>query len=238
MWRFLILFLGLCTLNATAEIQRDERRSLLDSDPDVVYLDQTVKNPIMLEVIKEAPIYSTKEGTRQIGTLQINQTLKLEAMTEKAYRVRGKGVGKAVVGWVGPWAFKSKDPDFVENLKKLYQRQIEVVALIDANDVAIGMTLEEVTSSLGKPVKTASRKTANGETGKWEYIEYEDVKHYVTRIDPYSGAVYRQFSHITREEKSKTAVEFENNVVTAIERMEDEKGANVRIIVPPVIFRW
>jgi hypothetical protein len=33
-------------------------------------------------------------------------------------------------------------------------------------------------------------------------------------------------------------VEFENNIVTAIEESEDRQGGNVRIIVPPVVFGW
>ena len=57
-------------------------------------------------------------------------------------------------------------------------------------------------------------------------------------FDPATGAIYRQLSHVTQEEKSKTAVEFENGLVTAITESEDRKGGNVRIIVPPLIFGW
>lgn len=231
----LIMFLA---IPCVGQIKRAERTSLLDSDPDVVYLDRTLKQPVELEVIKEAPVFSDKNGAHRVGYLKPNQKVKLEAITEKAYRLRGEGRNGAVVGWVGPWAFSSRDPQFVENLKKLYTRQIEVQNLIAAREVAVGMTVDEVALSLGKPTKTSMRRTGTGEAGTWEFIEFEEVKHYVTRIDPVSGGIFRQLSHITQEEKSKTAIEFENGLVSAITENTSRKGGNVRIIVPPLIFGW
>lgn len=238
-WIIIPAFLLAMLPAASQAQQRTERRSLLDNDPTVVYLDRTFKEPVMLTVIKEAPVFSDKDGNHRLGTLRANQTVRVEAITDKAYRVRGQGTRHGIAGWVAPWAFSSKDPNFVENLGKLYERQIAVQAMIDANEVAIGMTLDEITLSRGKPTKTSVRRTAEGQSGRWEYIDTEEVKHFVNRIDPISGVVFRQFSHITQEEKGRTAVEFENDIVTAIEESENRlAGGNVRIIVPPLLFRW
>ena len=220
------------------EVKRVERKSLLDSDPEVVYLQQTIKEPIQLRVVKEAPVYSDKSGSHRLGTLKANQDVELEAITDKIYRVRGKGTRDGIAGWVAPWAFSSKDPQFVFHLKELYDRQIQVQGLIANKQIAVGMTLDEVSLSRGKPTKTSLRKTEKGQSGRWEYVDYEEIKHYITRIDPVSGAAYRQFSHSTQIEKSRTAVEFADDIVTAIEESEDNQGGNVRIIVPPVIFGW
>jgi len=228
----------LLVLPLAAQTKRQERRSLLDTDPEVVYLDRAVPTPIKLSVIKEAPVYADKEGHRRLGFLKANQVVELEAITERAYRVRGQSLHNGIAGWVPPWAFSSKDPDFVENLKKLYHRQMAVQALIEAKTVALGMDLDEVEQAKGKPTKTSVRRTATGQSGRWEFVDYEDMKHYITRIDPSTGIAYRQLSHVTREEKSKVVVEFENDVVTAVEESEDNQGGNVRIIVPPLIFRW
>ena len=100
------------------------------------------------------------------------------------------------------------------------------------------MTLDEVTLSRGKPTKTSLRKTATGQSGRWDFIEYEDIKNYATEIDRTTGQTYRRLVSVTRVEKGKTGVEFENDVVTAVEESEDHQGGNVRIIVPPVFFRW
>ena len=236
----LFAILALClVIPAGAEVKPAKaRKSLLESDPDVVYLAQTIKKPIELTVIKEAPVFSDKGGVSRIGTLKAGQTLPLEEMTDKVYKVRGQGTRDAVAGWVQPSAFSSKDPDFVANLKKLYIRQIDVQALIAAKKVAIGMTLDEVALSRGKPTKTTLRRTNTGQSGTWEYIDYETLNHYTTRIDPRTGQAYRQLAYSTQEEKSKVVIEFTNDVVSAIEESEDHKGGNVRIVVPPVVFGW
>lgn len=226
------------SLPVHAQLKSRASKSLLDLEPGVVYLDQTLKKPIKLTVIKEAPVFSDKDGRNRLGTLKAGQVIPLVAMTEAVYRVRGQGTRDGISGWVAPWAFSSSDPDFVANLKKLFQRQILVQNLIAEKRIALGMTLEELSLSRGKPTKTSSRKTADGESVRWEFIEYEDVKNYVTEVDRSTGITYRRLVSVTRTEKSKTAVDFENNLITAIEESEDHQGNNTRIIVPPLVFSW
>lgn len=232
------LIAAMLVLPMQAQTKRAGRKSLLDTDPSVVYMEQALKKPVELKVIKEAPVFSDKEGKQRLGTLKADQTVRLEAITDKIYRVRGQGTREGISGWVAPWAFSSTDPEFVANLKQLYQRQIQVQALIENKQVAAGMTLDEVALAKGKPTKTSLRKTATGQSGRWEFIEYEEIKNYVTEIDRVTGQAYRRLVSVTQEEKGKTAVEFENDTVTAVEESEDRKGGNVRIIVPPVIFHW
>ncbi len=232
---FLVLALA---LPASAEIKRQERKSLLDSEPGVVYLERSNGKPLELKVIKEAPVFSDSEGKHRLGTLTANQTVKLEAITDKIYRIRGQGTHGGIAGWVAPWAFSSNDPQFVARLKEFYDRQIQVQAFIEAKQVAVGMTLDEVSQARGKPTKTSVRKTEKGETGRWEYIDYEQVKRYITRVDPSTGQTYRQLSHIEQVEKGRTSVEFGDGIVTAVEESKDRQGGNVRIVVPPLIFGW
>ncbi|OYV06289.1 MAG: hypothetical protein CFE26_07085 [Verrucomicrobiales bacterium VVV1] len=240
MKRYLTLALSLfLALSASAQIKRAERKSLLDQDPDVVYFEEESKKPIMLGVIKEAPVYSDKEGKVKLGYLKADQTVRLEAMTDRAYKVRGKGTSDGISGWVPPWAFSSKDPKFVENLKLLYARNLQVQKLIDAHQVAVGLTMEEVTKSLGTPTKTTMRKTGEGQSGRWEFIDYEEVKNYANVRDPATGQIFRQLISVTQIEKGKTAVEFENGMVSAVEESEDrQKSNNTRIIVPPLVWGW
>lgn len=232
------LILACFVMPCEGQIRRTERKSLLDSDPSVVYLAQTLKRPIVLKVIKEAAVFSDKDGNQKLGTLKADQSVQLEAISEKSYRVRGQGTHNGISGWVAPWAFSSTDPEFIANFKLLYARQIQVQKLIAAKEVAVGMTPDEVNLSQGNPTKTSVRKTAQGQSGKWEFIEYEDVKNYATEIDRTTGQAYRRLVSITRVEKGKVTVEFENDVVTAVEETEDHQGGNLEIIVPPLVFRW
>lgn len=232
-----LLIVAAFVLPINAQIKR-ERKSLLNSEPGVVYLEELVDPPIKLRVIKEAPVYADKEGNRRLGFLKAEQSVTLEGMTEKVYRVRGQGTHNGIAGWVAPWAFSHPEKDFVEKLKQFYERQIAVTEIIEAKGIAIGMTLDEVAQSRGKPTKTSVRRTAEGETGSWEFIDYEEVKHYITRIDPVSGQAFRQLSHVTQEEKGKSVVEFANGIVTALEETENNGGGSVRIIVPPLVLNW
>jgi hypothetical protein len=232
------LFLSvLLTFPLGAEIKTD-RKSLLNSDPEVIYLEEIVDPPIKLKVIKQAPVFSDKDGNHRLGYLKADQLVTLEGMTGKVYRVRGAGTHNGIAGWVAPWAFSHPQEDFVAKLKQLYDRQIAVNAVIKANGIAVGMTMDEVAQSRGKPTKTSVRRTAEGETGSWEFIDYEEVKHYITRIDPVTGQAYRQLSHVTQEEKGKSVVEFENGLVTALEENENNGPGSVRIVVPPLVLGW
>jgi hypothetical protein len=225
-------------LPLSAQTKRPDHKTLIDRDPDVVHLAEHVKNPIELRVIKDATVFSDKNGKTKLGVLVADQTVVLEAMTDRAYRVRGKGEKNGIAGWVGPQFFASKDPEFVANLKKLHKRQIEVQVLIDEKQLAIGMTPEEVEKSRGTPTKTQVRKTEKGESGRWEYVEVELISHYSYARDPYSGQVYRTFTHTTEEEKNKTVVEFENGVVASLEESEQRRNSPVKIVLPPVVFLW
>ena len=164
----LLLFSG-TFLFVSAEAH-GQRRSLLDSDPDVIYLTDVVQKPIKLKVIKEAPVYSDKEGNHRLGFLKADQIVALEGMTGKVYRVRGEGTRNGIAGWVAPWAFTHPDKEFTEKLKQVYDRQISVNEIIASNGVALGMTMDEIAASRGRPTKTSMRRTKDGQTGSWEYV--------------------------------------------------------------------
>lgn len=232
-----LLTLFTLTLLSHAQIKKD-KPSLLESEPGVVYLSQVFDKPLKVTVIEEAQVFSDKEGKHRLGFLKTDQVIELEAMTERAYRVRGQGTKDGIAGWVSPKAFSHSDKDFIEKLKKIYERQIAVNEIIKNKGLAIGMTTKEVELSRGKPTKTTVRITPTGESGTWEYINYEEIKHYVTRVDPVNGQSYRQLSHTTREETGKTTVEFKDGSVSALEEMEDKGGGNVKIIVPPIVVGW
>lgn len=234
-----VVLISLLLMSLVPSAQSAPKRSLLDADPNVIYLKEHVEKPVELLVIKEAQVFSDKEGNRPLGSLVKDQKVILQAMTDRAYRVTAKTSGNKVNGWVAPWAFASKDSNFVVNLRNLYDRQIEVAKLVAENRAAIGMTLDEAGQALGAPNKTKVRQTAKGKSGRWEFVDFEEIRHYTYVRDPVTGRTFRQFSHTTQEERGKTVIEFENDVVTAIEQTETDDGAGkVKIVIPPVVFAW
>jgi len=212
-------------------------KSDLKNEVGVVYTEEFSASPIKLLVIKPGIVYATKKGGRQLGQLKLDTKAELVGFTERAYKIRGTADHGGVSGWVTPKAFASKDPKFVENLKNIHARTLQVRELIAAKEVAIGMTTAEVTASLGEPTKTSARATKTGQSGKWEFIEYDEVKHYNTLRNPHTGATYRQYSHTTQEIKHQVAVEFENNIVTAVES-STAKNSRPRIVTSPFLYLW
>ncbi len=214
--------------------------SLLNQDPTVVYTEEFAPEGIKLEVVKSLNVFASKAGKEKRGRLKLNTKVELVGFNERAFQVRGTRTnGEGVSGWVSPQALTSKNPNFIEDFKKIYKRQLIVRDLIENHEVAIGMTIDEVERSLGLPTKTKTRRTAEGTSDTWEFIVYETVKHYANIRDPHTGAVYRKLVNTTKEEKSKTQVEFENGVAKAIEESEDHsRRGRVRSVAWPIIYSW
>lgn len=229
--------LTLC-VSLLAPVNAAPKKSLLNNDPDVIYLKEHIDRSIILLVAQPTTVYANKSGGRRLGAFKEGTKIELLAMTEKAYRVKGQASHAGVIGWVNPQHLASKDKNFITHLKQLYERQIIINELIAKKDIAIGMTLEEVSKSLGQPTETEVKQTREGESGKWDYVETIEQKHYRTVIDPYTGNAYRQLSHVTTEEKSRTTVEFDKGVVTAVTRKRNNGPGKVRIIPAPIIFHW
>ena len=208
---------------------------LLNNDPDVVYFEG--KKTVLL-VVKPATVFASKNGGRRMGAFPVDTKVELLAMTDKGYKVKGKAQHGMVTGWVSPRNMASRDPQFVANLKAHYTRSLEIQKIIAAKEVAIGMTVDEVKQSIGKPTKQESRLTKDGRSGKWEFVKSEEQKHYVNSIDRKTGQIFRRYSHTTQEVREKLTVEFEKDVVTAISSLKDDSAGNVKIVVPPVIFRF
>ncbi len=233
-----VFVLSLLVLTSSFLSAAPKKGGKIDRQPGVIVLSEVLEKPIKLTVITDATVYSDKEGKSKLGTLVKGQSLILESMTERAYKVRGKGRRYGIAGWVSPKAFSSTDPDFVENLKKIHTRSINVQQLIHAGEVAIGMTMNEVSQAIGEPSKRSSRRTEEKQTSKWEYVTSDIQNHYQTMQNPYTGGLYRQYSHSTQIETSRVDVEFTNEVVSAIFESEDNDRGKVKIIVPPIVFAF
>lgn len=211
----------------------------LDADPDVVYVKEFSEKGIKLKVTKAGIVFASKKGGRQRGSLKVGSAVELIGFTDNAYQVRGKSsTGNGVSGWVSPLALTAKDKEFVKKFKAVYERQVIVKELIANKEIALGMTENEVTQVLGEPTKTKVRRNAEGATTTWEFVEYEIEKHYTNYRDPVTGGVYRQLSHTSTEEVSKTVVEFENGAVSIIEESEDKGKARSRIVTTPIVIFW
>jgi hypothetical protein len=203
-------------------------------EPGAVYLEDIVPKPVKLNVPADAPIYFDLAMSRYLGILKKGQLVELQAVTDYAYRVRGQAQQGQVAGWIEPKYLGALKPDFVDNLKKSAKRLEEVKALIARKEVAINMTPQEATASLGKAPAVTSRLDAAGRHDVWEYVRYEMVPQQTTGRDQF-GNVYTYTIYV-KVPVGKLSVIFDNGLVTAIEQSEGSlaKSAQVKIVAAPL----
>lgn len=209
-------------------------RLSLNREAGAIYLEDLLDKPVTIPVAKPTAIYYDITLKRYLGTLRTGQSLELQAIADHAYRVRGKAQQGQVVGWVSSAAVDSLKPEFVQAMKSAAERHARVQDLIAKNEVAMGMTGEEVLLSLGKPQKKSTRVDAGGREEIWEYISYRRVPERQSYLDRYNRLAYRTV-YVNVPDGQMTVI-MKNNIVNAVEESEgnlvEDRGA--RIVVPPI----
>ena len=229
----LLLTMLALTAICCGQIKRSES-TFLEKDSNVVYTEDLTAEKLTFDVIENRAMYFTKRGSNRLATIQKGAKAELLAFDNRAFKVKTKGKNGNIVGWVSPHALSCSDPNFIANFGKVYERQIVVNELIRNKEVAIGMTPDEVISSLGEPTKTTTKLSAKGTSGTFEYTETYEQKHYRYTTDPYTGDSYKTLSHITEEIKSQTIINFENHSVSTIQESVDNSQKRPTIVTYPI----
>ena len=225
-----------------------------------IYLSDFDLEPVKLALREPAPCYFELNAKRYAGTLRFPQVVKLDAVAPNGLlRVRGNAKQGGVAAWVDPSYLEPLPADFVTNLQRAEERRRQVEALIARNEVAIGMTLDEVARSLGKPQKRSSRTSRDGSTQVFEYVRYKLIPQTVyspayvesltgVRPDPRArletvvvrgGYGYNASTVYVKVPVGTITVSFVDGVVDSIEESEGTLvGANASIVVPPVNLVW
>ena len=140
-----------------------------------IYLSDFGQKPLRLRVLRPAPCYFDINMTRYAGTLRFPQIVQVEAFSDYGCRIRGNAQQGGVAAWIPYNELEPLPEDLLANLKKSEERRRIVDELIARNEVAIGMTIDEVGRSLGKPQKVTNRADQEGTTQIWEFIKYDLV---------------------------------------------------------------
>ncbi len=225
-----------------------------------IYLSDFDLEPLKLALREPAPCYFEMSAKRYAGTLRFPQAVKLDAVAPNGMlRVRGNAKQGGVAAWVDPAYLEALPPDFVANLQRAEERRRQVEELIARNEVAIGMTPDEVARSLGKPQKRSSRTSRDGSSQVFEYIRYKLIPQTVyspsyvesitgVRPDPRArletvvvrgGYGYNASTVYVKVPVGTITVIFAEGIVESIEESEGTLvGANASIVVPPVNLGW
>ena len=198
----------------TAQSSRSAASSLA-TEPGAISVEGLLSKPIRLKVKQEAPIYYHSDFERALGSMAPGTVVVLVGLSDTGWRVRGHARHGDVAGWMRPLDLISPDPNLAANLKKLYERQKQVDQLIKAHQVALGMTMEEVQASMGKPTRKSSKVTAAGREDKFEYAVYDKVPQAVVGRDPL-GRIIQSIVYV-KVEVGTLAISFKGGIVEALE---------------------
>jgi hypothetical protein len=235
-WALMLLFI-IATLPASAQLTPRRSTSALAPEPGTIDVEDMLKQPLRVKIALECPIYYHSTFDRALGSMAPGTIVTLIGLSDTAYRVRGRARHGDVSGWVRPTDVISPDPNMAANLKKMYQRQQQVNQLIDAHQVALGMTTEEVAMSMGKPTRKSSKVTAAGRVDRVEYAVFEKVPQVTMARDQYGQLV--QAVVYVKVEVGTLSIGFKDNLVDAIEETKGSPlgGAAVKIVPVPIFFR-
>jgi hypothetical protein len=225
-----------------------------------IYLSDFDLEPLRIALREPAPCYFELNAKRYAGTLRFPQAVRLDAVAPNGMlRVRGNAKQGGVAAWVDPAYLEPLPTDFVANLQRAEERRREVEALIARNEVAIGMTLDEVARSLGKPQKRSSRTSRDGSSQVFEYVRYKLIPQTVyspayvesitgIRPDPRArletvvvrgGYGYNASTVYVKVPVGTITIAFTDGIVESIEESEGTLvGADASIVVPPVNLVW
>ncbi len=211
--------------------------SKLADEPGTITVEGLLPKPVVLKVATECTIYYHSDLQRALGSMAPGTIVTLVAIGDTAYRVRGRARHGDVAGWLRPADVISPDPDLHENLKRVHARQMQVRALIANKEVALGMTMDEVRESLGKPTRTSSKVSTFGREDTLEYAIFERVPQTVTGRDAF-GRIVQSVVYV-KVETGTLNVQFKDNVVETIEEKQGNPlgGGGVKIVVPPIVIR-
>ena len=240
----LLLTLAL-SLPANAQLRRpgivtvereDRTKSELVKEDGAIYLEGMVEKELVVRVTVGAAVYANLQGERWMGNLLPEQNAVLLAVSEKAYRVRAKAKQGQVAGWVSKAAIAGLPEGFEDNLRLYHERYLLVSELIENKQVALGMTVAEVTDAIGPPDKRQSTVHEAGRTDSLEFISYQRVPQTVMSVDAFGQAV--PVTRYLEVESGRITVDFSNDVVTSISESEGLNYSNARldVTVPPLVF--
>ncbi len=211
----------------------DPRKSNLVREPGTIYLADMFDEEMRVRIGESYPVYTDLSASRWIGTLKPNQPAVLLAISDKAFRVRAQAQQGQIAGWVSKSAVVGIPEGFEEDLRTYHQRFLAVQDLIENHQIALGMTMEEVSASIGQASKRTSTVTTGGRVDTLDYIFYKQVPETYVVLDAF-GQPYTATRYV-KVESGRITVDFTEGVVSSITESKDldRSRARLDVTIPP-----
>lgn len=251
MWLILLaLFMGVTSVTAKPIVR----------ETGAIYLSDFHRQLPRFRLVEPAPAYFELSMQRYAGTLRFPQNVQLDAISvDGMLRVRGQARQGGVAAWIDPRFVEGLPENYLEVALQAEARRLQIEELIARNEVAIGMTEDEVTRSLGRPQKRSRRSDRESTTQVFEYIRYKLIPQtlytpaYVESLVGYRPDPGARFETVVvrggfgvqgstvyvKVPVGTTSIGFVNGIAETIEESEGTlAGARATIAVPPINFFW
>jgi len=215
--------------------KEDRTSSRLSKEKGAIYLEEMMDQEVVIRIKQTTAAYHSLSGKRWLGNVSSNQKAVLLAVSDKAFRVRARAKQGQIAGWISKGAIEGLAPSFEENLKKFYARYVIVKELIENEQVALGMTGNEVVASLGPPDLRSSSIEKEGRKDTLEYISYKRVPRVVNSVDQFGFPV--QITRYVEVEDGRVTIDLSDDLVSSIKESEgiNFAGQANGIHIPPCV---
>lgn len=205
-------------------------------EPGTFYFSDASEKPFFSPLKYATISYIDPTESRYAGTLRFPQKVEVLAIRDHLAKIRGMAQQGQVAAWIDLDALEGITPELLTSLNSIIERKKQVDELIKQNEVAIGMTMEEVQKSIGKPQKTTRRATASGSDELWEYIHYKYLPQQNIVNTPYGPSTYTTYVKIADGTLEVTA---KDGIVSAIAQTEGTATTPApAIVVPPIYYQY
>ncbi len=204
---FLVWSLAISQLTATPLELRDK---------DVFYFDQYISDKIALTLERAANVYMGKDFQSVAASLPAGTTVQIIGIgNDGNYLVGVPYRGTNLEGWMLPGDLPPIDPKVMQSARQAQTQRNAIGKAIAEKRVILGMTLEDVKKSLGKPAKASFRQDTQGRIDTWVYITYELIPQTSQVIDAFGRTVFQTV--YVKKPIGELYVEFSAGSVTGVE---------------------
>lgn len=210
-------FPALLLIGVVASARLSAASSPVVREPGVTYLSDILDKPPKLKLLKPTDAFFSQEMNRYAGTLRVPQTVEVLAVHDEVCRVRARAQQGQILGWIPVTAVEGLTPERLSELREMEKRRQMIEKLIEANEVAIGMTTEDVRRSLGRPQKVTHKADEDGTVQVLEYIRYRNVVRQV-QVNTVLGPVFQNV--VEKVPVGMMTIRCKENVVVGLEMTE------------------